>query len=298
MAYKERKKPKLLSIYEILSTRMRLASDDYYYYLNLLKGFEGEIRFDELTEKLKQFCLILNDLQLEIRRSSFQIDALLIFSGKILLCEIKNYEGVHYWGKDKFTKPNGVAMENPDLQLQKTRVRLELLLQELGCKMEVEALVVYINPEFTLLGAPADGQLLLPSQLPGYFANLCAGPPPNAEQRKLADALVKLHRPDYPSKMPGYSYDKLNKGIPCTACGALLETFSAHRQSCANCGKKVNVKTAIKNGISDFRMLFPDEPVTSSRMADWCGRGRRDRIFRVLRDEYIAQGSGNKRYYV
>lgn len=276
---------------------MHLSNDDYYYYLNLLKGFEGEMRFDELIEKLKEYCLILNDLQLEIRRSSFQIDALLIFSGKILLCEIKNYEGVHYWGKDKFTKLNGVAMENPALQLQKTRVRLELLLQELGCKMEVEAFVVYINPEFTLLGAPADERLLLLSQLSGYFGNLFMGAKPTAEQKKLADALVKLHKPDYPSKMPEYCYDNLNKGIPCTACSALLETFNGHRQTCANCGKKVNVKNAIKTSISDFRLLFPNEPITSSRMADWCGIGRRDRIFRILREEFTAKGSGKTRYY-
>lgn len=298
MAYKERTKSKLLNIYQILSSRMRLASDDYYYYLNLLKGFEGEIRFDELTEKLKELCLILNDLQLEIRRSSFQIDALLIFFDRIVLYEIKNYEGVHYWGKDKFTKLNGIIMENPALQLQKTRVRLELLLAELGCQMEVEAFVVYINPEFTLLGAPADEQLLLPSQIYGYFGNLRMGAAPTAEQMNLAEALTRLQKPDYPSKMPEYRYDQLRKGIPCTACGVLLETFSGHRQSCANCGKNVNVKNAIKNSISDFRFLFPDEPVTSARMADWCGIGRRDRIFRILRKEYIAKGSGNMRYYV
>ena len=276
---------------------MHLSSDDYYYYLNLLKGFEGEMRFDELIEKLKEYCLILNDLQLEIRRSSFQIDTLLIFFGKIILCEIKNYEGVHYWGKDKFTKLNGVIMENPDLQLQKTRVRLELLLLELGCKMEVDAFVVYVNPEFTLLGAPADEQLLLPSQISGYFENLHTGAKPTAEQKKLADALVKLHKPDYPSKMPKYRYNQLIKGIPCTACGALLGTFSGHRQTCGNCGKKVNVKKAIKNSIEDFRLLFPNEPVTSAHMTDWCGIGRRDRIFRVLREEYTSKGSGNARYY-
>ena len=287
-----------MNIYQVLSSRMHLASDDYYYYLNLLKGFEGERRFDEFTEKLKEFCLILNDLQLEIRRSSFQIDTLLILFDRIILFEIKNYEGVHYWGKDKLTKLNGVAMEDPALQLQKTRVRLELLLSELGCQMKVEALVVYVNPEFTLLGAPAYEQLLLHSQIPGYFGNLRRGAAPAAEQIKLAESLVKLHKPDYPSKMPEYRYDQLSKGIPCTACGALLETFSGHRQSCAKCGKKVNVKNAIKTSVSDFRLLFPNEPVTSARMTDWCGIGRRDRIFRVLREEYAAKGSGNMRYYV
>ena len=68
------------------------------------------------------------------------------------------------------------------------------------------------------------------------------------------------------------------------------ETFEIH-------GKKVNVKKAIKNSIEDFRLLFPNEPVTSAHMTDWCGIGRRDRIFRVLREEYTSKGSGNARYY-
>lgn len=70
MAFKERTKSMNLRIYEILASRMRLDKEDYYYYLNLKKGYEGECRFDGLTEKLGVKCIILNDLQLEIRRSS------------------------------------------------------------------------------------------------------------------------------------------------------------------------------------------------------------------------------------
>ena len=71
MAYKERTKPKLLRIYEILSTRMNLDRDDHLYYLNLQKGFEGECLFDELTEPLSSSCLVLNDLLLEHRNFVF-----------------------------------------------------------------------------------------------------------------------------------------------------------------------------------------------------------------------------------
>ncbi|CZQ96863.1 Hypothetical protein Tpal_2062 [Trichococcus palustris] len=287
-----------MNIYEILSSRTHLENDDYYYYLNLKKGFEGERRFDEYTEKFNEYCLILNDLQLEIKRASFQVDALLICADRILLYEIKNYEGVHLWGSEKFTKRNGIAMENPAMQLQKTRVRLELLLLELGCQMEVEAFVVYINPEFTLLGAPNEDGFILPSQISGYFRNLRMTIPPTAEQRKLAESLTKLHNPDYPSKMPVYRYDQLSKGIPCTACGSLFETFKSRYQQCANCGKRINVKTAIKTSISDFRILFPQEKVTSVRMMDWCGVGRRDRIFRILKEDCLSRGSGNNRYYL
>ena len=52
MAFKERTKSMNLRIYEILASRMRLDKEDYYYYLNLKKGYEGECRFDGLTEKL------------------------------------------------------------------------------------------------------------------------------------------------------------------------------------------------------------------------------------------------------
>lgn len=298
MACKERTKSTLLNIFEVLSSRMRLENDDYYYYLNLKKGFEGEKHFDAYTEKCGKECLILNDLQLEIRRSSFQIDTLLICSDRILLFEIKNYEGVHLWGRDKFTKPNGIVMENPSMQLQKTRVRLELLLLELRCQMEVEAFVVFVNPEFTLLGAPNEEGFILPSQISGYFRNIQMASLPGVEQRKLAEILTKLHRNDYPIKMPEYRYDQLKKGIPCTGCGALFETFTGRTHECANCGKRVNVKNAIKAGISDFRMLFPQEKVTSPRMADWCGIGRRDRVFRILKEYYVSSGSGNKRYYL
>lgn len=53
---------------------MKLTEDEKWYYLNQEKGYEGEVQFDLLTEKLQPNCLILNDLQLENNKSSFQID--------------------------------------------------------------------------------------------------------------------------------------------------------------------------------------------------------------------------------
>lgn len=51
MAYKERTKSKLLKTYEVLSSRMDLESEDYDYYLELQKEYEGKKKFDELVEK-------------------------------------------------------------------------------------------------------------------------------------------------------------------------------------------------------------------------------------------------------
>jgi hypothetical protein len=45
-----------LKLFRFLNTRMELSSKDKQYYLNLEKGFEGEVMFDLLTKKLQTDC--------------------------------------------------------------------------------------------------------------------------------------------------------------------------------------------------------------------------------------------------
>jgi hypothetical protein len=98
MLKKIRSKPAKLEILESLDTRMNLLTEDKQNYLNLKKGYEGEVMFDLLTEKLECDCYILNDLRLKVNNSIFQIDTLIIFQKIIQAFEVKNYEG------DFFTK--------------------------------------------------------------------------------------------------------------------------------------------------------------------------------------------------
>ena len=299
MAFKERTKSMNLRIYEILASRMRLDKEDYYYYLNLKKGYEGECRFDGLTEKLGAKCIILNDLQLEIRRSSLQIDALLICEGKIVLYEIKNYGGVHHWGPEEFMKQSGTTLENPSLQLTKTKVRLRKLLKSLGYSMEIEAFIVYVNPEFSIWGAPYEGDSILPGQISEHFRELQnMKPVTNPELEKLAQALVECHDPEYPSKLIKYEYEKMNKGIICPTCGLLVHNFCGRSHMCESCGKKMIIQKAISNSISDFHTLFPNEKLTTKRLADWCGTEDTNRVYKVLKREYQAAGSESCRYYI
>ena len=53
MAYKSRTEPLNLKRLKYLNNRMNLPEQDTQYYLNLKKGFEGEVKFDLLTEKLQ-----------------------------------------------------------------------------------------------------------------------------------------------------------------------------------------------------------------------------------------------------
>lgn len=278
---------------------MRLDKEDYYYYLNLKKGYEGERRFDGCTEKLGSKCIILNDLQLEIRHSSLQIDALLICSDRIVLYEIKNYVGVHHWGPEAFTKQSGTILENPSMQLKKTKVRLRNLLEDMGYSMKIEAFIVYVNPEFTIWGAPCEGDSILPGQIPEHFRELeNMKPSTSPELKKLAQALAERHNPNYPSKLIKYDYDKLEKGITCADCGILVQNFRGRSHICKSCGKKMIIQKAISASVADFHILFPNEKLTTKRLADWCSTEDTNRVYKVLKQEYRALGSEIGRHYI
>lgn len=54
-----------------LNRRMVLSEKEKFYYINLEKGFEGEVKFDQLTENLDEERDIINDLLLEVNNSFF-----------------------------------------------------------------------------------------------------------------------------------------------------------------------------------------------------------------------------------
>src|SRR5690625_5694810 len=102
MLYKQRKKPYELKVLEYLDTRMLLSRKERQYYFSLKKGYEGEVLFDSLTEKLQCECFILNDLLLNSNNNTFQIDSLIITSDTIYLFEVKNHAGDYYYESDNF----------------------------------------------------------------------------------------------------------------------------------------------------------------------------------------------------
>ncbi|MED3561161.1 hypothetical protein [Bacillus xiapuensis] len=53
MAFKTRIEPDDLKRFKILYNRMNLTTDEKRYYKGLLKGYEGELQFDLLTESCK-----------------------------------------------------------------------------------------------------------------------------------------------------------------------------------------------------------------------------------------------------
>src|SRR5699024_5449363 len=134
-------------------------------------GYEGEKLFDTFTEKLQCDCLILNDLLFEVSNTTFQIDSLIMMPENIYLYEVKNLEGDYYYQSDRLFKKPKREIVNPLIQVSRFETLLRQLIHSLGFNPQINASVVFINPEFTLYQAPMDKPFILPTQINRYLGN-------------------------------------------------------------------------------------------------------------------------------
>lgn len=302
MTNKPRVIPYELTILKHLTTRMNLPAKDKQYYSQLGKGFEGENKFDEWTEKLQCDCIILNDLLLKVNNTTFQIDSLLITEGKIYFYEVKNYEGDYLYDEqtDNFFKMPQHEIINPLLQVARSESLLNQLLLKLGFNIPVEGAVVFIHDEFTLYQAPPEKPIIYPNQLKRYFTKLN-----NLSSRLsrrhyfLADKLSSLHITDSPYKqIPAYSYDQLRKGITCKKCGSFSVYMNTSKCICKACGFEEKVTDSLMRSVREFQILFPEKRITTKDIKDWCQVIESMKIIRkILERNFKVVGDNRWTYY-
>ena len=292
--------PKELLLYNLLDKRMDLSNEHKQYYWNLKKGYEGELLFDSFTEKLDCHCLILNDLLLKVKNTTFQIDSILLTLRKIYLYEIKNFDGDYYFESDHFFKRPKVEVSNPLHQLSRTESLLRQLLLKIGFQLPIESYVMFINPHFTLYQAPLDQRMIFPTQINRHMENLntLSTPLPDMHH-KLARELIAHHITDSPyTQIPPYYYDDFKKGISCDQCGSFSIEVVKMTCICKTCGYKELLKRSIMRMVREFMLLFPEQKVTTNIIQDWCRIiSSKKRIRWVLANNFKTVGNGKWTYY-
>jgi hypothetical protein len=300
MPFKARTVSLELKILRILNTRMDLPEDKQKYYLNLEKGFEGEVQFDLLTEKLKSDCLILNDLLLEISNTKFQIDTTIISQETIYLFDVKNFEGDFCLEPDSFHLFSGKEIKNPLDQLKRSKSLLRQLIRNLGYNLPIDAYIVFINPEFTLYQTPKNLPLIFSTQLNRFLKKLDMKPSRlNNSHRKLADQLVSLHITESPyARLLTYEYDQLKKGITCKGCSSFSMSVRGFKVVCNECGCKELVTSAVMRSVEEFKLLFPNRKISTNEIHDWCRVVEsKKRISRILSSNFKIVGFGQWAVY-
>jgi hypothetical protein len=300
MPYKSRTEPTELQFLRSLFTRMDLSDKDKQHYFNLKKGYEGEVMFDLLTEKLQCECLLLNDLLLRVQNTTFQIDSLIIVSDTIYFFEVKNYDGDYYYELDKLYKKPKFEIMNPFTQLSRSETLLRQLLNNIGSTMSIDASVVFVNPEFTLYQTPLNKPVILPTQLNRYMQKLNNTPSKlNGKHKLLADKLISLHIEGSPfMQNQSYDYDLLRKGITCEECHSFLVTVDGKKCRCKDCGHEEFVTTAVMRSVKEYKLLFPNGKVTTNIIHEWCKViNSKKRIKRILEKNFKIVGVHQWSYY-
>ncbi|PLS01370.1 nuclease-related domain-containing protein [Neobacillus cucumis] len=300
MAYKPRFESADLKILGYLNKRMVLPEKDRQHYLTLKKGYEGEVMFDEMTEKLSCDCLILNDLLLKVNNTTFQIDSLIITADTIYSYEVKNYEGDYYYEQERLYKKPKTEYNDPLNQLSRSESLLRQLLQNLGYTYVIEGWVVFINPEFTLYQAPLNKPLILPTQLNRQVKKLdMISSKLNEKHKKLADKILSLHIEESPYKqLPQFTYGPLKKGTTCASCHSFSVIVRGNKCICEDCGHMELLYFAVLRSVREFQVLFPDSKITTNIIFEWCGVVEsKKRIARILEKSFKIKGYGQWSYY-
>lgn len=302
MIIKHRNESEELIIFNALNRRMTLSNKDRQYYYGIKKGYEGEVMFDEFTEKLISDCYILNDLLFKVNNTLFQIDTLIIISGKIYIFEVKNYEGDYLYDADldSLYKLPKKEYSNPQHQLKRSKSLLRQLLQNNGYNLSIEANIVFINPEFTLYQAPLNKHFIFPTQVKSYIQKLNAVQISSSDEcSHLASKLVSLHIEKSPyTQLPEYKFEQLKKGVYCRFCYSFSISVRGQICICGSCGYEESVETAIVRTIKELMLLFPELKITNSVVMVWCGLVNcRKRISRILRKNFNAVGKLRWTFY-
>jgi hypothetical protein len=300
--FKARTVPTLLRILRILNTQLDLSEDEQKYYYNQEKGYEGEVQFDLMTEKLQNIGYILNDLLLEVNNTSFQTDTQLLFQDTIYLIDVKNFEGEfeYCYTTENLKMLSGKIVKNPLDQLKRSKSLFQQLLQNLGCNLKIEAYVIFINPEFTLYQAPPDIPFILPTQINRFLKKLETKPSRlNSLHKKLAEKLVSLHMSESPYiRLPKYEYNQLKKGNTCKECQSFSMYVRGKNVVCCDCGFDEFVETAVIRNVEEIKLLFPEIKITTNTVHEWCGVIKcKKRISRILTKNYKVVGGSKCIHY-
>ena len=299
---KSRTQPELLTILKCLDKRMPLAVKNKQHIISMEKGYEGEKAFDSLLgETVQAEVLVLNDLLLSISDQSVQIDALVITAETAYLYEIKNYKGDYQMKDRQLLTLTGKEIGNPLTQLSRTTSLVRQLFQQWHTELSVVGSVIYVNPTFTLYHASPKDPLILPNQIQAHFSKLDSQHVAlNRNHRYLAERLLSQHRNDanFHQLIPEYGYQNLRLGVTCRECGSFDIQLNQRMSYCRKCKYSCSTDDMILEQIKEFKLLFPQEKLTTKVVYDWCSESiSKARITRVLSSEYTRMGQTHGTFF-
>ncbi|WP_146223200.1 hypothetical protein [Ureibacillus chungkukjangi] len=110
------------------------------------------------------------------------------------------------------------------------------------------------------------------------------------DHEKIGEMLASLHIKENPYQhLPVYDYKNLQKGLNCAKCASFFFKITHLKCQCLDCGYQELVEKAIIRNVKQFRRLFPNEKLTTNRIAEWCQINPKQWIQRTLKKNFIRK---------
>lgn len=304
MIIKARTEPLPLKILRILKSRMEFSEKDEQHYFTMDKGYQGELQFDAMLEKMNEgLIVVINDLLLEHQNTLFQLDSVLIAGDNIYPINIKNFENDYVIKDDKWYRHPATEINSPLNQLNKSNTLFSRLISDLGFTYNVEPYLAFVNPLFFLYQAPTNLPAIFPSQMNRFFKKLNSiSQKSKATNRNItvAEQLASFHIEKNPfERIPSYTYGGLKKGLIGVCGHSFVSKCTGKVVICNICDCEESIESVVLRSVEELNILFPDMKITTALVYEWCGFIiSKKAIRRILKKHFKIMGHGKYSYYV
>lgn len=191
-------------------------------------------------------------------------------------------------------------IENPILQRNRATSLFRMFLQSKGIQSPLKSYIIFIHPQCTIYQTPLNQQIIFHSNIQSFLTKLNE----NQYSSKKSQSIVKVlessvHQEFLPENSLSYTFDELQKGIPCCQCGSMNTELINRTIKCSDCETEEVASDSIIRCINEFQELFPSENLTSGIISKWCGNSiAQARCKRMLLKHFSKRGETKNVHYI
>ena len=295
-----RKLPEELLHYYALKHRSVLASKQFDKLHRLERGVEGERVYDLILDEAGHGNLyIFRDLYLLIEGSVTQYDTLIVSESGIIVNEIKNFTGDYQVKGSIWTRNRGTPLsDDPSSQLRRGVGKLMKLRSDVRFNFKVDGKLIFPNESFRLFTSDDQvwNQTVLRADFRRYFTgfyNEYSGEGASS----IAD-IIERHIVPNPYFKKRVEFDSVRHGLYCGGCGSFKLEKQHFHLLCMACGSRESNETHLLRSMSDFKFLFGNLEMTSTRLMEFTGGMVNYRtVYDTLKNHCCIDKKGNHTVY-
>jgi len=293
-----RKKSHELQWLEMMSQRGGLSEDEIKVYQRLKRGYQGEVNFDNICQLfLEDGVEILDDVTLRYQFDTVQIDKLLMVERTLYLVDVKFYRGAYVFENNEWKVGSTILSNNIYEQLRRAKRVVQNIFREADMKMNVQGVLVFVNPESTIeLVDAVQEETLSFEQIPGWLMKLRSKTSVKVPQWKNLLQAFEIESYQTTRACNKERFGVIQKGIRCTQCGGFVVTEDRYKVTCS-CGWMEIRETAYVRTICEYGVVMHDRDLDRKELNTFFGKYHNQYLKRVLTKHFalkITSGSSAK----